>query len=116
MQVRISRWIFDNNERGEIPMLDHVEIERLVNLPPLRMEQRVERLLIRFNRRRIAAGVNLLQNSIDDEIIAEIRRSWFVVADFTCGTVPHEGKEVAIPRGGVYYEAGFAQGLNVPLI
>ena len=55
-------------------------------------------------------------NKIDDEIIAEIRRSRFVVADFTCGTVPHEGKEVAIPRGGVYYEAGFAQGLNVPLI
>jgi hypothetical protein len=37
---------------------------------------------------------------IDDEIIAEIRRSAFVVADFT----GH--------RGGVYYEAGFAHGLS----
>ena len=37
---------------------------------------------------------------IDDEIIAEIRRSAFVVADFT----GH--------RGGVYYEAGFAHGLG----
>jgi hypothetical protein len=37
---------------------------------------------------------------IDDEIIAEIRRSAFVVADFT----EH--------RGGVYYEAGFAHGLG----
>lgn len=38
---------------------------------------------------------------IDDEIIAQIRRSRFVVADFT----GH--------RGGVYYEAGFAQGLGI---
>ncbi len=43
-------------------------------------------------------------NKIDDEIIAMIRRSRFVVADFT-------GQ-----RGGVYYEAGFAQGLNIPVI
>ena len=38
MQVRISRWIFDNNERGE--MLDQTKIERLRDLPRLRMEQR----------------------------------------------------------------------------
>lgn len=43
-------------------------------------------------------------NKIDDEIIAEIRRSRFVVADFTAD------------RGGVYYEAGFAHGMNIPLI
>ncbi len=43
-------------------------------------------------------------NKIDDEIIAEIRRSAFVVADFT----GH--------RGGVYFEAGFAMGLNLPVI
>jgi nucleoside 2-deoxyribosyltransferase len=47
-------------------------------------------------------------NKIDDEIIAEIRRSRFLVADFTC-----EPKNV---RGGVYYEAGFAQGLGLPVI
>ena len=40
MQVRISRWIFDNNERGEFPMLDQTKIERLRDLPRLRMEQR----------------------------------------------------------------------------
>lgn len=55
-------------------------------------------------------------NRIDDEIIAEIRRSRFVVADFTCGTVDDGGKPIAIPRGGVYYEAGFAQGLGIPVI
>lgn len=38
---------------------------------------------------------------IDDEIIAQIRSSRFVVADFT----GH--------RGGVYYEAGFAKGLGL---
>lgn len=47
-------------------------------------------------------------NKIDDEIIAEIRRSHFVVADFT-----HGGD---IVRGSVYYEAGFAHGLGIPVI
>ncbi len=46
-------------------------------------------------------------NKIDDEIIAEIRRSRFLVADFT------HGKDGA--RGGVYYEAGFALGLGIPV-
>jgi hypothetical protein len=47
-------------------------------------------------------------NKIDDEIIAEIRRSKFLVADFTC-----EREKV---RGGVYFEAGFALGLGIPVI
>jgi nucleoside 2-deoxyribosyltransferase len=46
-------------------------------------------------------------NKIDDEIIAEIRRSRFVVADFT--------SERDRPRGGVYFEAGFAMGLRIPV-
>ena len=48
-------------------------------------------------------------NKIDDQIIAEIRRSRFVVADFTHGTC-------CGVRGGVYYEAGFAHGLDIPVI
>ena len=40
-------------------------------------------------------------NKLDDEIIAAIRESLFVIADFTHG---NEGL-----RGSVYYEAGFAQ-------
>jgi hypothetical protein len=55
-------------------------------------------------------------NRIDDEIIGEIRRSRFVVADFTCGLIVHETRDVAVARGGVYYEAGFAQGLAIPVI
>jgi len=47
-------------------------------------------------------------SKIDDEIIAEIRRSRFVVADFTQGA--------SGARGGVYYEAGFAHGLGIPVI
>ncbi len=43
-------------------------------------------------------------NRIDDEIIALIRQSKFVVADFT-------GQ-----RGGVYFESGFALGLGLPVI
>jgi hypothetical protein len=41
---------------------------------------------------------------IDDRIIAEIRKSGLLVADFT-------GQ-----RGGVYFEAGFAMGLGIPVI
>jgi nucleoside 2-deoxyribosyltransferase len=41
---------------------------------------------------------------IDDEIMASIRAARFVVADFTGN------------RGGVYYEAGFAHGLGLPVI
>lgn len=55
-------------------------------------------------------------NKIDDEIIAEIRRSRFVIADFTCEPITLKGEQVAISRGGVYYEAGFAQGLAIPVI
>lgn len=43
-------------------------------------------------------------NKIDDEIIANIKKSKFVVADFT----GH--------RGGVYFEAGYAMGLGLPII
>jgi hypothetical protein len=54
---------------------------------------------------------------IDDEIMADIRRSRFVVADFTCGSYLAEGGSSRLePRGGVYYEAGFAMGLNIPVI
>lgn len=50
--------------------------------------------------------VDLVEHNdkICDQIIAEIRRSKYVVADFT-------GQ-----RGGVYFEAGFAQGLGIPVI
>jgi hypothetical protein len=41
---------------------------------------------------------------IDDRIVAEIRKSGLLVADFT-------GQ-----RGGVYFEAGFAMGLGIPVI
>ncbi|WP_322283469.1 hypothetical protein [Prosthecobacter sp.] len=43
-------------------------------------------------------------NKIDDEIMASIRGARFTVADFT-------GE-----RGGVYFEAGFANGLGKPVI
>lgn len=43
-------------------------------------------------------------NKIDDEIVAQIRKSKALIADFT----GH--------RGGVYFEAGFALGLGIPVI
>ncbi len=47
-------------------------------------------------------------NRIDDEILSQIRTSRFLVADFT--------SEAGKPRGGVYFEAGFALGLDLPVI
>ena len=49
-----------------------------------------------------------LIDKIDGAIVAEIRRSKFLVADFT------HGEQGA--RGSVYYEAGFARGMNIPVI
>ncbi|MDP2982078.1 MAG: hypothetical protein Q8O92_01960 [Candidatus Latescibacter sp.] len=43
-------------------------------------------------------------DNICDQIIAEIRKSKFLIADFTGN------------RGGVYFEAGFALGLGLPVI
>ncbi len=45
---------------------------------------------------------------IDDQIMAEIKRSRFVIADFT--------SEIGNPRGGVYFEAGFGIGISIPVI
>ena len=47
-------------------------------------------------------------NKVDDEIFAEIRRSRFLVADMT------QGDDGA--RGGVYFEAGLASGLELPVL
>ncbi len=55
---------------------------------------------------RIDRKLNFL-GKIDDQIVAEIRRSKFVIADFT------HGEKGA--RGSVYYEAGFAHGLAIPV-
>ena len=43
-------------------------------------------------------------DKVDNRIIAEIRRSGLLIADFT----GH--------RGGVYFEAGFAMGLGIPVV
>ena len=59
-----------------------------------------------YRARRVDGSENI--GKIDDLTIAEIRRSRFVVADFTQGS---DGN-----RGSVYYEAGFAFGADVPVI
>ena len=62
---------------------------------------------------------------VDDKIIAEIKRSRFVVADFTHKKADirdgkcHETEEGHLrlgARGGVYYEAGFAEGFGLDVI
>ena len=61
-------------------------IESIGNLKPIRID------MVEHN------------NKICDQIIAEIKKSKFLIADFTGN------------RGGVYFEAGFAQGLGLPVI
>jgi len=50
--------------------------------------------------------IDIVQHNdkIDDRIIAEIRKSGLLIADFTGN------------RGGVYFEAGLAMGLGIPVI
>ena len=56
-------------------------------------------------------------NNIGDEIIAMIRQARLVIADMTCEILnPSNSDQKFISTGGVYYEAGFAQGLDVPVI
>ena len=55
-------------------------------------------------------------NNIVDEIIAEIRRSRFVVADLTHNTDEDADEDKKGVRGSVYYEAGFAHGHNISVI
>jgi len=47
-------------------------------------------------------------DQITNKILAEIKNSKFLIADFT------HGKDGA--RGGVYFEAGYAMGLGIPVI
>jgi nucleoside 2-deoxyribosyltransferase len=54
---------------------------------------------------------------IMEQAISQIKQARFVVADFTCRPEFVEGDKVkAGVRGGVYWEAGMAYGLNKPVI
>lgn len=57
---------------------------------------------------------------IDEQILAEIRNARAVFVDITCGLAKPDGwsasDSVGAPRGGVYFEAGFAAGLDKPII
>jgi len=47
-------------------------------------------------------------DQITNKILAEIKNSKFLIADFTHGD--------SGARGGVYFEAGYAQGLGIPVL
>ncbi|MBX2853841.1 MAG: hypothetical protein KTR21_02575 [Rhodobacteraceae bacterium] len=88
----ISRWFSDEMEQAGAAM--RLAIEDAGYSPvDLSVEQHIDHL--------------------SDKIISEIRRSRFVVADFTC---PRSQDNQGLHRGGVYYEAGFARGANIPVI
>ena len=68
----------------------------------------IERTIIETGYEPVRVDMRHFGSLIDDEIVASIRRSKFVVADFTCD---EKGD-----RGSVYYEAGFARGLDKEVI
>lgn len=69
-----------------------------------------------YDPRRIDDDPNHSDNLVD-RILAEIRQSRFVVADFTCGMEENrQGNKIYLDRGGIYYEAGFAYGQGIPVI
>lgn len=84
-QVFVAMW-FDENRRVFYEQGIKPAIEEVTNYKSIRVDS------VQHN------------NKICDQIIAEIRKSKFMVADFTGD------------RSGVYYEAGFAQGLGIPVI
>ena len=57
-------------------------------------------------------------DKLDDRVLAGIRHSRIVVADFTCEKFIREGHTECEgrPNGNVHYEAGFAHGLGLPVI
>ena len=60
-------------------------------------------------------------DKIDDAIIAKMNKSIFVIVDLTCEIFNHpsptENKtKIVEARGGVYFEAGYAMGLGIPVI
>lgn len=86
-------------------------------------EQAIEPAVVAAGYRPVIINKKEHNNQIVDEIIAEIRKSKFVIADFTCGTFESIEKDVSgshilkeVPRGGVYFEAGFAKGLGREVI
>ena len=60
----------------------------------------------------------LHSDKLDDRVMADIRQSHIVVADFTCEQFTREGVDQpeGLPNGNVHYEAGFAHGLGLPVI
>ena len=92
-QAFVAMWFGNNNESEE----------EMNNLYDNGIDQAIKNVgyeALRIDRKKDV-------DKIDDEILAEIRRSRFLVADYTYG---NNGV-----RGGVYYEAGFAQGLGIPV-
>jgi nucleoside 2-deoxyribosyltransferase len=60
-------------------------------------------------------------DKIDDAIIAKINEASLVIVDLTCDVLDHpkptETKnKIVEARGGVYFEAGYAMGLGIPII
>lgn len=55
---------------------------------------------------------------IMEQVVSQIKQAQFIVADFSCRpeSIEENGKVKGGVRGGVYWEAGLAYGLNKPVI
>jgi hypothetical protein len=101
-----SRYSISPKGWAYIESLRHKNVDSQISFIAMWFDETVNDAWLAIDKAIRAAGYEPLRidqkhhnNKIDDEIIAAIRRSKFLVADFT-------GQ-----RGGVYFEAGFARGL-----
>lgn len=86
--------------QGFIAMWFHPSTEEL-------RERGLKPAIERAGYRAFIIDESLRNKPIDAEIIANIRRSRLLVADVHYGD--------SVPRGGVYFEAGYAMGHNIPV-
>ena len=93
-QVFVAMWFSEENDKAFFEGISPAIKES--GFSPLRIDQKDH------------------NNKIDDEIIKEIKKSKFVIADFTSGFTT--SCNTLIARGGVYFEAGYALGLGIPVI
>ena len=75
----------------------------------------VKRAIINAGYRPYIANEDLHNDQIMPRVLNEIRNSRFVIADLTSNVLTPD-KDKSGVRGGVYYEAGYAKGLGLPVI
>lgn len=103
-EMTVQGWHRANELRTILPRSDQAFVAMRFDDSMLPAFHAIERALKETGYRASRIDLEHYNDSIMDQVIAEIRRSVFVVADVT-----HH-------RNGVYFEGGFARGIGIPVI